>query len=118
MALVFRIQLSQANAGVLSPQHYNELITIHGTTMIFLVSVPLLTGFANYLVPLMIGASDVAFPRLNALSYWLFGLGGTILMLSFFANGGAAQTGGTAYPPPAIQAGGKGPDPWIRSIHG
>ena len=76
MALVFRLQLSQANADVLSAEHYNELITIHGTAMVFLVVVPILAGFGNYLVPLMIGARDVAFPRLNALSYWLFVLGG------------------------------------------
>ncbi len=117
MALVFRLQLSQANAGVLGPQRYNELITIHGTTMIFLVSVPILAGFANYLVPLMIGASDVAFPRLNALSYWLFVLGGAILMLSFFANGGANQNGWTCYPPLCTQQAGNGVDFWILSIH-
>jgi cytochrome c oxidase subunit 1 len=117
MALVFRLQLSQADAGVLSAQHYNELITVHGTAMIFLVSVPLLAGFANYLVPLMIGAADVAFPRLNALSYWLFVLGGTILMLSFFANGGAAQAGWTSYPPLSEQTPGSGQDLWILSLH-
>jgi cytochrome c oxidase subunit I len=117
MALVFRLQLAQADAGILGPEKYNELITIHGTTMIFLVSVPILVGFGNYLVPLMIGAADVAFPRLNALSYWLFGLGGVILMLSFFASGGAAQTGWTAYPPLSIQAAGNGQDLWILSIH-
>ena len=117
MALVFRLQLSQANAGVLGPQRYNELITIHGTTMIFLVSVPILAGFANYLVPLMIGASDVAFPRLNALSYWLFVLGGAILMLSFFASGGANQNGWTCYPPLCTQQAGNGVDFWILSIH-
>jgi cytochrome c oxidase subunit 1 len=117
MALAFRLQLSQAEAGVLSAQHYNELITVHGTAMIFLVSVPLLAGFANYLVPLMIGAADVAFPRLNALSYWLFVLGGAILMLSFFANGGAAQAGWTSYPPLSEQTPGSGQDLWILSIH-
>jgi cytochrome c oxidase subunit 1 len=117
MALLFRLQLSQADAGVLSAQHYNELITVHGTAMIFLVSVPLLAGFANYLVPLMIGAADVAFPRLNALSYWLFVLGGTILMLSFFANGGAAQAGWTSYPPLSEQTPGSGQDLWILSLH-
>src|SRR5919108_2614802 len=79
MALLFRIQLSQADAGFLSAQHYNELVSIHGTAMIFLVVVPILTGFANFLVPLMLGARDVAFPRLNALSYWLFFLGGAVL---------------------------------------
>ena len=62
---------------------------MHGTTMIFLVIVPILAGFGNYLVPLMIGARDMAFPRLNALSYWLYLLGGVVLMLSFFAKGGA-----------------------------
>jgi cytochrome c oxidase subunit 1 len=117
MALVFRLQLSQADAGVLSAQHYNELITIHGTAMIFLVSVPLLAGYATYLVPLMIGAADVAFPRLNALSYWLFVLGGAILMLSFFANGGAAQAGWTSYPPLSEQTPGSGQDLWILSLH-
>ena len=63
---------------------------MHGTTMIFLVVVPILAGFANFLVPLMIGARDMAFPRLNALSYWLFLLGGIVLWLSWFAKGGAA----------------------------
>jgi len=117
MALVFRLQLAQANAHVLGPDRYNELITIHGTAMVFLVVVPLLAGFANYLVPLMIGAGDVAFPRLNALSYWLFFLGGSVLMLSFFADGGAAGAGWTAYPPLSTQAPGNGQDLWILSLH-
>ncbi len=117
MALVFRLQLAQANAGVLGADRYNELITIHGTAMVFLVVVPILAGFANFLVPLMIGARDVAFPRLNALSYWLFFLGGLVLMLSFFANGGAADTGWTAYPPLSTEAPGNGQDLWILSLH-
>ena len=74
-------------------------MTIHGMTMVFLVVVPILAGFGNFLVPLMIGARDVAFPRLNALSYWLFLFGGLVLFSSFFAAGGAAQTGWTIYPP-------------------
>ena len=93
MALVMRLQLAQANADFISAERYNELVTIHGTTMVFLVVVPILAGFANYLVPLMIGAADMAFPRLNALSYWFFLFGGVVLMLSFFADGGAAQAG-------------------------
>jgi cytochrome c oxidase subunit 1 len=117
MALVFRLQLSQANADVLSAEHYNELITIHGTSMIFLVVVPILAGFGNYLVPLMIGARDVAFPRLNALSYWLFVLGGTTLMLSFFADGGAGQAGWTLYPPLSEHQPGNGIDLQILSLH-
>jgi cytochrome c oxidase subunit 1 len=117
MSLVVRLQLSQANADIVSPDRYNELVTIHGTAMVFLVVVPLLAGFANFLVPLMIGARDVAFPRLNALSYWLFFLGGATLMLSFFADGGAADTGWTAYPPLSTQAPGNGQDLWILSLH-
>ena len=72
MALVFRLQLSQANAGVLGAERYNELISIHDTLIVFFVIVPLFAGLGNYLVPLMIGTTNVAFPRLNALSYWLF----------------------------------------------
>ena len=89
-------------------------MTVHGMTMVFLVIVPILAGFGNFLVPLMIGARDVAFPRLNALSYWLFLFGGVILFSSFFASGGAAQTGWTIYPPLSEQLAGNGvdlPDP-------
>jgi cytochrome c oxidase subunit 1 len=85
--------------------------------MVFLVVVPILAGFGNYLVPLMIGARDVAFPRLNALSYWLFAFGGAVLMLSFFADGGAAKSGWTAYPPLSTEAPGNGQDFWILSLH-
>ena len=117
MALAMRTQLAQADEGLIGPDRYNELVTIHGTTMVFLVGVPILAGFANYLVPLMIGAADMAFPRLNAVSYWFFVLGGAVLMLSFFADGGAADTGWTAYPPLSIQAPGNGQDYWILSLH-
>ena len=82
--------------------------------MIFLVIVPILAGFGNFLVPLMIGARDMAFPRLNALSYWLYLLGGIVLYLSFFAKGGAARTGWTAYVPlSTLHAPGRGQDLWI-----
>jgi cytochrome c oxidase subunit 1 len=117
MALLLRLQLSQADAGVLGADRYNELVTIHGTAMVFLVVVPILAGFANYLVPLMIGARDVAFPRLNALSYWLFLLGGVVLMLSFTASGGAGQAGWTLYTPLSIQQPGNGIDLQILSLH-
>jgi cytochrome c oxidase subunit 1 len=90
---------------------------MHGTTMVFLVVVPILAGFANFLVPLMIGAADMAFPRLNALSYWLFLFGGVVLMLSFFANGGAADSGWTSYPPLSVQSAGNGQDLWILGLH-
>ncbi len=117
MAMVMRLQLAQANGDIVGPERYNELTTIHGTAMVFLVVVPILAGLANYLIPLMIGARDVAFPRLNALSYWLFALGGIVLMLSFFAKGGANQAGWTCYPPLCTQQPGNGTDLWILSLH-
>ena len=89
LALLMRAQLATPNETFLTKNSYNEVMTMHGTTMIFLVVVPILAGFANFLVPLMIGARDMAFPRLNALSYWLFLLGGIVLWLSWFAKGGA-----------------------------
>src|SRR5438270_11259364 len=75
-ALLMRLQLGVPNNTWLSGQTYNELLTMHGTTMIFLFVVPIMAGFGNYFVPLMIGARDMAFPRLNALSYWLLLAGG------------------------------------------
>ena len=117
LAALMRTQLSQAGNDFLTKDSYNEVLTMHGTTMVFLVVVPILAGFGNFLVPLMIGARDMAFPRLNALSYWLFLFGGVILMLSFFAEGGAARTGWTAYPPLSVQSMGNGQDLWILALH-
>jgi cytochrome c oxidase subunit I len=117
MALLMRTQLAQAEAGFIERDGYNELFTMHGTTMIFLVVVPILAGFGNFLVPLMIGARDMAFPRLNALSYWLFLFGGVILLLSFFAAGGAARGGWTSYPPNSVYSQGNGQDLWILGLH-
>jgi len=105
------------DAGIVSRDGYNQLFTMHGTTMVFLVVVPVWAGFANYLVPLMIGARDMAFPRLNAMSYWLFLLGGIVLYSSWFAAEGAPRAGWTSYPPLAIQSGGNGQDLWILSLH-
>jgi cytochrome c oxidase subunit I len=96
---------------------YNELFTMHGTTMIFLAVVPVWAGLANFLVPLMIGARDMAFPRLNALSYWLFLAGGIVLYSSWFAKGGAPKAGWTSYVPLSIQIPGTGQDLWILSLH-
>src|SRR5437588_4565963 len=92
-----RAQLATPQEHFITKNSYNELFTMHGTTMIFLVVVPILAGFGNFLVPLMIGARDVAFPRLNALSYWLFLFGGLTLYASFFAKGGPANCGWTCY---------------------
>jgi heme/copper-type cytochrome/quinol oxidase subunit 1 len=85
-ALLMRLQLAWPENHLLSPEAYNQLFTIHGTTMIFLVVMPALIGFANYFVPLMIGARDMAFPRLNALSYWLLLFGGLLLHFSFIVG--------------------------------
>src|SRR5438552_14785881 len=84
LAVLMRTQLAVPNNHFMTRGSYNEAATIHGTTMIFLVIVPILAGFGNYLAPLMIGARDMAFPRLNMLSWWLYALGGLILYGSFF----------------------------------
>src|SRR5438093_12667614 len=97
LAILMRIQLSHADAGFLTKAAYNQVVTMHGTAMVFLFIIPVLAGFGNYLVPLMIGARDVAFPRLNAASYWLFLLGGFVLLSSFLASDGGAQCGWTSY---------------------
>jgi cytochrome c oxidase subunit I len=117
LALLIRTQLIATDVDIFSRDTYNELFTMHGTTMVFLVVVPIFAGFANFLVPLMIGARDVAFPRLNALSYWLFLLGGVILYSSWFAQGGAAKAGWTAYPPLSAETAGNGQDLWIVGLH-
>src|SRR5436189_1176363 len=97
-ALLIRLQLAQPNGHILSADAYNQVFTMHGTTMIFLVVMPLGSAFANYLVPLQIGARDVAFPRLNAFSYWVFLFGGLFLYSSFFL-GGAPDGGWFGYAP-------------------
>lgn len=96
-ALVIRLQLARPENAFVSPEAYNQIFTMHGTTMIFLVVMPMLIGFANYLVPLMIGACDMAFPRLNAMSYWLLLFGGLLLHFSWLA-GGARRRAGSATP--------------------
>ncbi|MDP8910846.1 MAG: cytochrome c oxidase subunit I [Actinomycetota bacterium] len=117
LALLIRTQLMTPDTTVFERDAYNQLFTMHGTTMIFLVVVPILAGFGNFLVPLMIGARDMAFPRLNALSYWLFLFGGIILFASWFANHGAPRVGWTSYPPESVYSRGLGQDLWILSIH-
>ena len=104
-ALIIRIQLMHSHNNFVSPQVFNRMFTMHGTTMIFFVAMPILFGFANYLVPLMIGARDMAFPRLNAFSFWLTALGGILLYFSFvggdglYGAGNAPDVGWWAYAP-------------------
>ncbi|MGH2525673.1 MAG: cytochrome c oxidase subunit I, partial [Actinomycetota bacterium] len=96
-ALLIRLQLAQPDQEIVSAGVYNELFTMHGVTMVFLVVMPLSAAFFNYLIPLMIGARDVAFPRLNAYSYWAFLFGGIFIYSSFFL-GGAPNGGWFGYP--------------------
>ena len=117
LALIIRSQLASSSADVVEPDTYNQLFTMHGTTMVFLVLVPILAGFGNYLVPLMIGAGDMAFPRLNAFSYWMFLFGGVALYSSWFVADGAPSAGWTSYVPLSVQTPGLGQDLWILSLH-
>ncbi|MFZ0335415.1 MAG: cytochrome c oxidase subunit I [Candidatus Acidiferrales bacterium] len=109
-ATLMRIQLAVPNAHFVSPEAFNELFTMHGTTMIFFVAMPILFGFANYLVPLMIGAQDMAFPRLNAFSFWMTAFGGLLLYFSFiggsgvYGAGSAPSVGWWAYAPLTAKA--------------
>ncbi|MCY3895240.1 MAG: cbb3-type cytochrome c oxidase subunit I, partial [Chloroflexi bacterium] len=97
-ALLMRLQLATPEADVVSAERFTELFTMHGTTMVFLALMPLSAAFFNLLVPLMIGARDVAFPRLNALSYWIYLFGGIFMNISFVA-GGAPNAGWFGYAP-------------------
>ncbi len=116
-ALMIRLQLGTAENTLLTPETYNALITMHGTTMIFLFVVPIMAGFGNYFVPLMIGARDMAFPRLNALSYWLLLAGGLVFYASIFFN--PPEAGWTAYAPLSNDtfSPGGGVDAWIFLVH-
>jgi cytochrome c oxidase subunit I len=97
-ALLMRVQLAAPQNAFLDPETFNQMFTMHGTTMVFFLGMPILFGFANYVVPLQIGASDMAFPRLNALSYWLFLFGSFLVYFSFLA-GGAPDQMWFMYPP-------------------
>src|ERR1700726_1960899 len=104
-ATVLRLQLIRPHNNLVSPQVFNRMFTMHGTTMIFFVVMPMLFGFANYLIPLMIGARDMAFPRLNAFSFWVTAFGGILLYFSFlganglYGAGNAPDVGWFAYAP-------------------
>jgi len=107
--------------GIITPEFYNALITMHGTIMIFFVGMPFLLGaFGNFLLPLMIGADDMAFPRLNMMSFWTLCLGSLVLMSSFFFEGGSASAGWTGYAPlsadPVHTGTGWGMNLWIIAI--
>src|SRR5580704_6487744 len=123
-ATIIRIQLMYPHNNFVSPQVFNRMFTMHGTTMIFFVAMPVLFGFANYLVPLMIGARDMAFPRLNAFSFWLTAFGGLLLYFSFiggnglYGAGNAPDVGWFAYAPltATIFSPGHSTDFWTLSL--
>ncbi|MCW2815368.1 MAG: Cytochrome-c oxidase, partial [Nocardioides sp.] len=99
MALVIRSELAFPGSQVVNEELYNQLFTMHGTIMLLLFATPLFFGFANVIMPLQIGSPDVAFPRLNMFSYWLFLFGGLIAASGFLTPGGAADFGWFAYTP-------------------
>ncbi len=118
LAGIIRAELARPGVQVVSEQTYNGVFTIHGSVMVFLFAVPFGFGLANYLLPLQIGAPDLAFPRLNAFSYWLYVIGGAVMLLGFLSDGGAAAFGWFAYPPLSGESGspGLGADLWIISV--
>jgi cytochrome c oxidase subunit 1 len=119
MAMLMRTQLSQPDNTFLSQHAFNELFTMHGSLMLYLFAGPFaFGGLANYIVPLQVGAPDMAFPRLNALSYWLYLGGGTMMVAGFLTTGGAADFGWVAYAPlsNAVNSPGAGPDLWIVAL--
>jgi cytochrome c oxidase subunit 1 len=123
-AMIMRIQLIHSHNDFVSPQVFNRLFTMHGTTMIFFVAMPILFGFANYLIPLMIGARDMAFPRLNAFGFWMTAFGGIFLYFSFlgangvYGAGSAPDVGWFAYAPLTAQTFSRGhsTDYWILAL--
>ncbi|NJK36505.1 MAG: cytochrome c oxidase subunit I [Oscillatoriales cyanobacterium RM2_1_1] len=114
LAGLVRAELATPDPDLVSPDVYNSIFTIHGTVMIFLWIVPAGAGFANYLIPLMIGAKDMAFPRLNAFAFWLIPPSGILLLLSFLVE--APQAGWTSYPPLSLVSGKVGEEIWILSL--
>jgi len=118
MALLMRGELARPGMQYLSPEQYNQLFTMHGTIMLLFFATPIVFGFANYIVPLQIGAADVAFPRLNAFAYWLYLFGATIALGGFLVPGGAADFGWTAYTPlsDSAHSPGLGGNMWVVGL--
>ncbi|MBN1965685.1 MAG: cytochrome c oxidase subunit I [Anaerolineae bacterium] len=119
LALFIRLELAAPGSQILDASRYNQFFTMHGTAMIFLFVIPILVGAANYLVPLQIGARDMAFPQLNALSFWLYLFGGLFMYGSFLLPEGAAAIGWTAYPPLSTNPGltqGPGVQMWVLGL--
>src|SRR5215470_3086955 len=124
MAAVIRLQLAFPNNDIVAPDTFNRLFTVHGTTMVFFVGMPIVAGLMNYLVPLMIGARDMAFPRLNAFGFWMFLFGALLLFFSYIGapglsgHGSAPDVGWFAYAPLTGRAFSRGnsTDYWTLSL--
>src|SRR3954466_8175686 len=116
MAMVIRAELFSPGLQIVNPDFYNQLVTSHGLIMIFGAIMPAFVGFANWQIPMMIGAPDMAFARLNNWSFWLLPFAGTLLLLAYFMPGGAPGTGWTLYPPLTVQQG-IGMDFTIFAVH-
>jgi cytochrome c oxidase subunit 1 len=118
LAVVMRTELADPGQDVVSTEVYNELFTMHGSIMLFLFAGPFAFGLANYLVPLQIGARDMAFPRLNAFGYWIYLAGGIVMLSGFMTSGGAADFGWFAYTPlsDATRSPGLGADLWVCGV--
>ncbi|MCP2326849.1 cytochrome c oxidase subunit 1 [Hamadaea flava] len=118
MALLMRTELARPGLQFLSPEQFNQLFTMHGTIMLLFFATPIVFAFANFIVPIQIGAPDVSFPRLNAFAYWLYLFGGTLAVAGFITPGGAADFGWFAYAPlnDAINSPGPGGDMWIVGL--
>ena len=118
MALLMRAELARPGMQFLSPEQYNQLLTMHGTVMLLFFATPIVFAFANLVLPLQIGSPDVAFPRLNAFSYWLFLFGALIALGGFLTPGGAADVGWTFYTPLTndVNSPGAGADLWIMGL--
>src|SRR3954464_15652133 len=118
MAMLMRGELARPGLQFLSPEQYNQLFTMHGTLMLLMFATPLFFAYGNLIMPLQIGSPDVAFPRLNALSFWLFLFGSSIATAGFLTPGGAADFGWTAYTPlsDVVNTPGAGPNMWITGL--
>ena len=118
MALLIRAELFSPGLQFLSNEQFNQLFTMHGTVMLLLFGTPIVWGFANYVLPLQIGAPDVAFPRLNAFGFWITTVGGVAMLSGFLTPGGAADFGWTMYSPlsDAVHTPGVGADLWIIGV--
>ena len=99
MALVIRAELFQPGMQIVEPEFYNQMLTLHGLIMVFGAVMPAFVGLANWLIPMMVGAPDMALPRMNNLSFWILPFAFTLLLSTFFMQGGAPAGGWTMYPP-------------------